>query len=70
IVNYGGLKTNAKAQVLETLHGRPIPRLYAAGQTTGGRLGAFYPGPGSALADCFVFGRIAGQNAAAERPWE
>ena len=43
-----------------------ISGLYAAGEVTGGihagnRLG------GNAIADCFVFGRIAGTNAAASK---
>ncbi|MDO8670981.1 MAG: FAD-dependent oxidoreductase, partial [Dehalococcoidia bacterium] len=67
-IHSGGLKTNSKAQVLDALNGRPISRLYAAGQNTGGRLGVFYPGAGSALTDCFVFGRIGGKNAAGETP--
>ena len=58
----GGLEINAQAQVINEA-GEAIPGLYAAGEVTGGihagnRLG------GNAIADCFVFGRIAGQNAA------
>lgn len=40
-----------------------IRGLYAAGEVTGGLFGAGRLG-GSALADCFVFGQIAGHNAA------
>lgn len=40
-----------------------IPGLYAAGETTGGLHGKFRLG-GSGLLDAFVFGRIAGRNAA------
>lgn len=40
-----------------------IPGLYAAGETTGGLHGKFRLG-GSGLLDAFVFGRIAGKNAA------
>ena len=59
----GGVKINADTQVLDT-EGNPIPGLYAAGEVCGGvhagnRLG------GNAVADVVVFGRIAGQNAAA-----
>ncbi|MBI2865093.1 MAG: FAD-dependent oxidoreductase [Chloroflexi bacterium] len=68
--HHGGLRTDARSQVVSVLNGTPIPRLYAAGQTTGGRVGMSYPGSGFNLAACFVFGRIAGQNAAAESPWE
>ncbi len=64
--NYGGLKTNTESQVLSALRGTPIPGLYAAGQTTGGRLGSQYPGSGAAILNCLVFGRIAGINAARE----
>ncbi|MPN56428.1 Fumarate reductase flavoprotein subunit [bioreactor metagenome] len=58
----GGLQINTNAQVLST-SGNPIPGLYAAGEVTGGihagnRLG------GNAIADIFVFGRTAGENAA------
>ncbi len=58
----GGLKINANAEVLNE-QGQAIPGLYAAGEVTGGvhagnRLG------GNAIADAFVFGRIAGENAA------
>lgn len=40
-----------------------VPGLYAAGECTGGVLGADRPG-GSALADCIVFGARAGEAAA------
>ena len=59
----GGIGINAKAQVLD-LHQRPIPRLYAAGEVCGGIHGASRLGS-CALAECLVFGRIAGQQAAA-----
>jgi flavocytochrome c len=57
----GGLKINARAQVLDQA-GRPIPGLYAVGQVTGGVHGADYIG-GSALLELVVFGVIAGENA-------
>lgn len=60
----GGLNTNTKAQVLDAT-GTPIPRLYAAGEITGGIHGTNRVG-GNALLDVFVFGRIAGENAAKE----
>ncbi len=61
----GGLRINASAQVID-IWGDPIPRLYAAGEVTGGvhgnnRLGA------NATPDAVVFGRIAGMNAAKEK---
>ncbi len=61
----GGLNTNTKAQVLDAL-GQPIPRLYAAGEITGGIHGTNRVG-GNAVLDCFVFGRIAGENAGKEQ---
>ncbi|WP_312811675.1 flavocytochrome c [Sedimentibacter sp.] len=59
----GGLEINTEAQVLDA-SGNVIPGFYAAGEVTGGihagnRLG------GNALADIMVFGKIAGENAAA-----
>lgn len=59
----GGLEINTEAQVLDA-DGNIIPGFYAAGEVTGGihagnRLG------GNALADIMVFGKIAGENAAA-----
>ncbi len=58
----GGLTINTSAQVLST-DGEVIPGLFAAGEVCGGihagnRLG------GNAVADCFVFGKIAGEAAA------
>jgi fumarate reductase flavoprotein subunit/urocanate reductase len=43
---------------------KPIPGLYAAGEVTGGIHGACRLGS-CAIADCIVFGRIAGRQAAA-----
>jgi len=40
-----------------------VPGMFAAGESAGGQHGADRPG-GNALADCQVFGRIAGQSAA------
>ncbi len=59
----GGLKINAETEVL-TEDGTAIPGLYAAGEVTGGVHGANRLG-GNAVADFTVFGRIAGQQAAA-----
>ena len=61
----GGVQINTNAEALDT-DGNVISGLYAAGEVTGGihagnRLG------GNAIADCFVFGRIAGTNAAASK---
>lgn len=60
----GGLRIDAKARVLDRNH-RPIPGLYAAGETVGGIHGRSRPGGNGTLA-CVVFGRIAGKNAAHE----
>ena len=59
----GGLSINPDTQVLDT-EGNVIEGLYAAGEVTGGVHGANRLG-GNAVADFVVFGRIAGQNAAA-----
>ncbi len=59
----GGLKINTETEVL-TEDGSAIPGLYAAGEVTGGVHGSNRLG-GNAVADFTVFGRIAGQQAAA-----
>ena len=53
------------ARVLDN-EGKPIPRLYAAGEL--GSMIAWLYEAGAGLSECFVFGKIAGKNAAAERP--
>jgi succinate dehydrogenase/fumarate reductase flavoprotein subunit len=58
----GGVGITSEAQVIG-LDGRPIPRLFAAGEVCGGVHGASRLGSCS-LSDCIVFGRIAGQQAA------
>ena len=60
----GGIAITPRAEVLDR-HGRVIPRLYAAGEVTGGVHGANYMG-GNALSEVFTFGRIAGENAVQE----
>jgi flavocytochrome c len=59
----GGIAINTSAQVLDK-DGKVIPGLYAAGEVTGGIHGSNRLG-GNALADINVFGRIAGESAAA-----
>ncbi|MGD2148135.1 MAG: flavocytochrome c [Anaerolineae bacterium] len=59
----GGVGIDSYARVLD-LRGRPIPGLFAAGEVCGGVHGASRLGS-CALTDCVVFGRIAGQQAAA-----
>lgn len=62
----GGPRRNAAAQVMDPFD-KPIPRLYSAGEL-GSMWGVIYQGAGN-IAECFVFGRIAGKNAAIEKPW-
>ena len=61
----GGLRSNARREVLDW-DDKPIPRLYAAGEINS-VFQFVYQGGGN-LAECIVFGRIAGANAAAETP--
>lgn len=56
----GGLRINKDAQVID-IWGNVIPNLYACGEVTGGIHGDNRLG-GNAIADCVVFGRIAGRN--------
>jgi succinate dehydrogenase/fumarate reductase flavoprotein subunit len=61
----GGPKHNTKAQTLDQ-DDKPIPRLYSPGEF-GSFFGFLYPG-GSNIPEAIAFGRIAGENAAAEKP--
>ncbi len=61
---FGGLRVDARARVLDT-EDRPIPGLYAAGELVGGLFYHNYPG-GSGLMAGSVFGRLAGESAAAD----
>jgi fumarate reductase flavoprotein subunit len=58
-----GLRIDRDARVLD-LASRPVPGLYAAGECTGGVVGAQYVGSGNSYANITVFGRIAGEAAA------
>lgn len=58
---YGGIKTNSRAQVVDS-DGRIIPGLYAAGEATG-LYYQVYTGATSVLRGA-VFGKIAGEDAA------
>lgn len=60
----GGLTVDTTCAVLDGVHGKAIPGLYAAGEVTGGLHGANRLG-GNAVADFIVFGGIAGESAAA-----
>lgn len=59
-----GLRVDAATRVLG-FDDRPIPGLFAAGETSGGVLGERYIGGGNSIANAVVFGRIAGREAAA-----
>jgi tricarballylate dehydrogenase len=61
---YGGVKTNKNAQVIDA-DGRPIPGLYAAGEAAG-LYYQVYTGATSVMRGA-VFGKIAGEHAAARR---
>lgn len=63
----GGLKINTKAQVVNP-NNKPIKRLYAAGEVTGGIHGASRLSD-CATTECLIFGRMAGRHAAAEEAW-
>jgi tricarballylate dehydrogenase len=60
-MTYGGLKTNERAQVIDTSD-RPIPRLYAVGEITGGFFYHNYPS-GTGLVRGAVMARIAASDA-------
>jgi len=62
----GGPRRDKESRVLDP-YGKPIKRLYAAGEL-GSILGIVYQGA-SSLTECLAFGRIAGRNAARERPF-
>ncbi|RKI95640.1 FAD-binding protein [bacterium D16-34] len=60
----GGPRRNAAAEVIGT-DGEPIAHLYSAGEL-GGMTPYQYNGGGN-MAECLIFGRLAGINAAAEK---
>ena len=60
----GGPKRNENAEILD-VKGNPIPHLYSAGEM-GGITSEHYQG-GTNLAECIIFGQIAGKNAAAAK---
>jgi tricarballylate dehydrogenase len=61
-MTYGGLKTNEKAQVIDTT-GRPIKGLYSVGEITGGFFYFNYLGAAGLMRGA-VMGRIAGAETA------
>ncbi len=62
----GGPRRNEKAQIVRP-DGRPIPRLYSAGEL-GSIYSYLYQGTGN-IGECLAFGRIAARNAVAETAW-
>lgn len=64
----GGIRTKGTTCEVLDRSGKVIPRLYASGEVTSGVHGTNRLG-GNATTDCVVFGRVAGINAAKEKPW-
>lgn len=60
----GGARRNEKAEILDTA-GNPIPHLYSAGEFGG--ICSFQYQAGGNIAECIIFGQIAGKNAAATK---
>ena len=58
-----GVRIDPSTQALDT-RDRPLPGLYAVGETTGGVLGERFIGGGNSIANAIVFGRTAGCKAA------
>ena len=63
----GGPVHDAQSRIIDVF-GKPIPRLYAAGEL-GSSFGHLYLSGGN-IAECFVTGRIAGRGAASLAPWD
>lgn len=59
----GGLVTDPSARVLDA-EGRPIPGLYAAGNTSAAVMGPSYPGAGGTIGPALCFGFLAAETAA------
>ena len=64
LATYCGLTVDTHLRVLDVF-GQPIERLYAAGEVIGGFHGAGYM-TGTSIGKAGIFGRLAGQHAAAE----
>ena len=60
----GGPRRNASSEVVD-VDGNAIPHLYSAGEC-GGICANMYQGGGN-MAECLIFGQVAGENAAAEK---
>jgi flavocytochrome c len=66
---YGGISTDDQTHVLDK-KGKPIAGLYAAGVCAGSifeKAGIYYEG---GVGQGAVFGRLAGKNAVADKPWD
>ena len=63
----GGPVHNGRQQIVD-VNDKPIARLYAAGEL-GSSFGHLYLAGGN-ISECFVTGRIAGREVAAEQPWD
>lgn len=61
----GGPRRNSRAEIVDPA-GQPIPHLYGAGEL-GGVCAGQYQG-GQNIAECLIFGKIAGENAATRKP--
>jgi 3-oxosteroid 1-dehydrogenase len=59
----GGLKTDARARVLDG-SGRPIANLYAAGNNSSSPFGNCYPGAGGTIGPAMTFGYVAASEIA------
>lgn len=62
---FAGLRTNARAQVLDT-DGQPIAGLYASGNDMASVMGGRYPSGGITLGPAMTFGFIAAHHAAGQ----
>jgi hypothetical protein len=67
VCTHGGPRRSVRAEILDP-DKKPIPRLYSAG-SFGSIYGRIYSVFGGNLGELCAFGRIAGRNAAAEKPW-
>lgn len=63
----GGLRTDTSARVLDT-DGRPIPGLYAAGNTMVAVSGTTYPGGGNPIGASLLFSHLAAMDMAGAGP--
>lgn len=61
-----GLRIDADGRVLDK-GSSPVPRLFAAGECTGGIIGDVYVGSGNSLTNGLVFGRVTAEVASADR---